>query len=852
MECGLQESLRPSSGRGLARLRLPSDLSSMGSSCRHLTLVACLVLASCSPESPLVTLPVDPPQPPAPYESPIPPENQRPGEWGWDDTYDAWNHQIEGYADRVSAGAGDRVRFMLSSTEPRAATWKLYRLGWYGGAGARVVLEGGPVQVAMQPACPPAKDTGLIRCTWRPTFDLVIPADAVSGFYVMRATRDDGYQRFVPLVVKDARPAALLLQANVTTWQAYNAWGGNSLYADESGKLPGAKAIRVSFDRPYASDRGAGQVLRYERLMARFLERWGYDVSYTTNLDVAGGGFNDLHRSRVFVTAGHDEYWSLAQREAVEQARDAGISTLFFGANNAYWKIRLEGPPTNPRVITCYKDAPGADPDQGAEQTGRWRDPPIDRPENELVGVMYESWLLSSSRWVVGDDGHFLYDGTGLRTGDTLGVLVGYEYDRTVANGKTSGAFRLAARSPILDAEGKPGWSEAGSYRDPSGALVFASGTIEWVLGLEGGERADPRVDRMTANVLAAALGEAPPVGAGDGAPPLEPAPLGPFARDVSTVATGFEGATAVSPIPGGSLAVVDARTHSVYEIGPAPARRIERIAGDGALSNNPAFDGVPGAQARFFSPAGILYVEGGLLVADTYNHCIRKIQDGDDRQTFTIAGEFGVAGFRDGPGTSARFDMPMGLAQDPVTGDILVADANNHRIRAIQLGTWEVRTLAGGGAGDLDGPADRARFYYPTAVATSSDGTVFVAASGTSSILRIDGGPSPMVTTIAGGGTGYADGSGLSARLAPQGGLTWIDQGLLVSDPTNYRIRLVNPGKTASTTRVSTFAGSGRFGVEDGPGDRAEIPLPMGMATAKDGGVYVVDGNGSIRAIDP
>ncbi|HWV39424.1 MAG TPA: N,N-dimethylformamidase beta subunit family domain-containing protein [Vulgatibacter sp.] len=816
---------------------------------------ALLLLASCSSDPTLVAVPQPPkrppppPPPPPPYENPIPAENQRPGEWGWDDTYDAWNHQIEGYADRVSARAGDRVRFMLASTEPRTATWRLYRLGWYDGAGARLVAEGGPVRVGPQRPCPPRPDTGLIRCRWAPTFDLVIPADAVSGLYALRATRDDGYQRFVPLVVKDDRPAAILMQANVTTWQAYNAWGGNSLYVDQSGTLPGGMAVQVSFDRPYDGDRGAGQLMRYERLMARFLERWGYDVSYVTNLDLAAGGFAALHRSRVWVTAGHDEYWPLEQREVVEEAQAAGISTLFFGANNAYWKIRLE---EGGRVITCYKQAPAEDPDQGDGRTGRWRDPPIDRPENGLVGVMYESWVLNPGPWVVADDGHLLYEGTGLRTGDTLGALVGYEYDRTFANDAEPVAMRIAARTPVLDAEGKPGWSEGVTFRSPGGALVFGSGTIEWVLGLEGGPRADPRVDRMTANVLAAALGEEVPAGVGDGAIPAASEPIGPFARRVRTIATGFEGAVGVAALPAGGAAVVDARTHGVYEVGPAPAHAISRIAGDGALSNDPRYDDVPGARARFFSPTGILRVEGGYVVADTYNHCLRKIVDGPDRLTYTVAGAMGIPGLRDGVGQAARFHMPMGLAEDPLTGDILVADAYNHRIRAVRLDTWEVRTVAGGGPGDLDGPADQARFYYPTAVAAAPDGTLFVAASGTSTILRIDPEGSRMVSTIAGGMAGYADGSGLDARLAPQGGLAWSTSGLLVSEPTNFRIRRVAPGLTAASTQVSTFAGSGRFGARDGPGDEAEIPLPLGMSVGDDGTVFVVDGNGALRAIDP
>src|SRR5262249_31788155 len=136
------------------------------------------------------------------------------------------------------------------------------------------------------------------------------------------------------------------------TAQAYNAWGGTGLYDP-----PGAFAVQVSFDRPYDSDLGSGQVLRYEAPMARFLERYGYDVAYTTNLDVARQGAAGLLKRGAYLSVGHDEYWPGEQRDAVEAARDSSVPILFFGANAAYWKVRLGNPGAdgNARVVTCYK-----------------------------------------------------------------------------------------------------------------------------------------------------------------------------------------------------------------------------------------------------------------------------------------------------------------------------------------------------------------------------------------------------------------------------------------------------------------------------------------------------------------
>ena len=169
---------------------------------------------------------------------------------------------VEAYADRVAAKAGESVQVMANIPAgmggPMGVHWALYRLGWYGGAGARKLAEG-TATAGPQAACPPDPTTGLIQCHWSPTFTVQVPQGAVSGLYLIRILRDEPfpYGTYVPLVVKDDRMSDLYFQASVTTYEAYNRWMGESLYDDQLG-LSSRFAVKVSFDRPYIHDYGAG------------------------------------------------------------------------------------------------------------------------------------------------------------------------------------------------------------------------------------------------------------------------------------------------------------------------------------------------------------------------------------------------------------------------------------------------------------------------------------------------------------------------------------------------------------------------------------------------------------------
>jgi hypothetical protein len=221
---------------------------------------------------------------------------------------------------------------------------------------------------------------------WPVTDTVRIPDDAVSGYYLARVvlTSGDpaGKAGTVPFVVRPppAQRSRVLVQVPVNTWEAYNAWGGKSLYDFNSTDFH--RANHISFDRPYgASAQGPFEA---EIQLVRFLEREGVDVSYQTDLDTHLDP-SSLLAHRLVMTAGHDEYWTKEMRDAFDNGRDAGTNLAFMGSNVGYWQVRYED---GGRTIVGYKstDDPVADP---ALKTVQFRQLVPARPECQLAGVMY-------------------------------------------------------------------------------------------------------------------------------------------------------------------------------------------------------------------------------------------------------------------------------------------------------------------------------------------------------------------------------------------------------------------------------------------------------------------------------
>ena len=192
-----------------------------------------------------------------------------------------------------------------------------------------------------------------MSATWQ------VPATAVSGVYFALLTRpDNGNQSHITFIVRsDSSHSDIVFQTSDTSWQAYNTYGGSDLY--EGGK--NGRAYKLSYNRPVSTRDGIGGRDFYfsnEYPLVRFLEKNGYDVSYISGVDTDRNGAGLLNH-KVFLSVGHDEYWSGAQRANVEAARDAGVNLQFLSGNEMYWRTRLEPSPVDGAAAAHHHDLQG-------------------------------------------------------------------------------------------------------------------------------------------------------------------------------------------------------------------------------------------------------------------------------------------------------------------------------------------------------------------------------------------------------------------------------------------------------------------------------------------------------------
>ncbi|QYA25198.1 DUF4082 domain-containing protein [Gramella sp. MT6] len=463
-------------------------------------------------------------------------ENSLPGnppsEWDIDGAGDL---SIQGFATDISYNIGETARFKID-TDANNYSVKIYRLGYYQGNGAR--YQGDATITANlpqnQPNCISDSQTGLLDCgNWGESAIWDIPATATSGIYIAKLTRGNGGSSHILFVVRDdSSNSDLFFQTSDATWQAYNIYGGRSLYTGSGGK-----ATKVSYNRPFLTRDGGGGggaeedwIFNAEYPMLRWLERNGFDVTYTTNVDSDRRG-ELIKNHRVFLSVGHDEYWSGPHRNYVESARDQGTSLAFFSGNEVYWKTRwensIDGNGNSHRTLVCYKEGSGGENTCGGkcdptnDWTGLWRDgcnyvtgdPDLDgcRPENTLTGQI--SWEESDASITVpssfkdlrfwrntsvaelneGQNASFTY------------ATIGYEWN---SEQDSYSSFypdgRILMSRTVVDGA----VHNISLYKHNSGAFVFGAGTVQWSWGLDsnhdrGDDAPSPDMQQATINLLA-------------------------------------------------------------------------------------------------------------------------------------------------------------------------------------------------------------------------------------------------------------------------------------------------------------------------------------------------------------
>ncbi len=318
---------------------------------------------------------------------------------------------LQGFATDISVNQGQTVSLKIDDTSRAPYHIDIYRMGYYQGDGARLVTTIPSSQALRQVQPVPLTDptTGLVDCgNWSVSASWAVPADATSGIYFARLTRDDtgGASHIVFVIRDDTDYSQILFKTSDSTWEAYNSYGGNDIENPDHAN----RAYEASYNRPFntrATTGGEGDqnwVFNAEYPMVRWLEANSYDVSYFTDVDTNRyGGLIENHQ--IFLSVGHDEYWSGDERANVEAARDAGVNLAFFSGNECFrktrWEPSIDGSGTAYRTMVIYNesyDNARIDPLDTAPTwtwTGTWRDtrfsPPSDggRPENALSGTLY-------------------------------------------------------------------------------------------------------------------------------------------------------------------------------------------------------------------------------------------------------------------------------------------------------------------------------------------------------------------------------------------------------------------------------------------------------------------------------
>src|SRR6266478_4715886 len=454
--------------------------------------------------------------------NPIQIENAKPGTSDWHTVNAASNHQIEGYSSSTSVNRGGTINLYVNTADA-SYTIDVFRMGWYSGLGARRMMAPVQVNAAQQPACPVVdSSTNLLECNWTNPYTLQVPGDPndptnwPSGVYLALLTgQQSGYQAYIIFTVRDdAGASPYVFQIAVNTYQAYNAWGGKSLYPYNS--TGGIRAYKVSFNRPYDDNYGAGQFFSYEYNMVRFLESEGDNISYVTDVDVHENP-NLLLSHNGDLMVGHSEYWSYQMRTNVLAARDAGVGLGFISSNDMYRQVRFEPSMQGgvaDRTMVCYKDYTidpiylAGDPSMYYLVTASaWRNYPTNLPEDAVIGLMYQNDNVGPADIIIYDASSWLFNGTGLQNGSHITGLLGREVDHLYNDATTPHGIALLAHSPYtLSGGATVYYGDMTAYIAPSGATVYAAGTfyLSWGLDSYGGHSTvSPAVQQMMPNLLA-------------------------------------------------------------------------------------------------------------------------------------------------------------------------------------------------------------------------------------------------------------------------------------------------------------------------------------------------------------
>lgn len=424
---------------------------------------------------------------------------------------------IEGFVSHASIEAGETIQFFISTNPASDFTIEICRLGWYNGDGGRSIAKLGPYTGVVQPD-PPIGEKRLRDCAWQASAEWTVPDDAVSGVYVGKLSElTEGLQSYVIFVVRDGRPADLIFQCSDHTWHAYNRWPNQfSLYDDGTHEWYWGGKVEVGFNRPYGKycqimdqplSIGSGDFFILEFPFVFWLEQHGYDVTYLSNTDTHRDASTIL-RGKGFLSIGHDEYWTIEMFRNVQAAVQAGVSVGFFSGNAVCGRVIWNEEHRSIERVGVFG------PPGGTGEFIQMASLMHERPyANELIGAHSTGPVIGSADWVCELPDHWVFAGTGMKRGEGIPGLVGWEYHGDPA---PIPGLEIVATAPTY---GSPGMLNGGVYTatvypGPKSNFVFNASTCWWADGLSEPpgymrptaavppQGPDPRVQQITHNVL--------------------------------------------------------------------------------------------------------------------------------------------------------------------------------------------------------------------------------------------------------------------------------------------------------------------------------------------------------------
>jgi hypothetical protein len=432
---------------------------------------------------------------------------------------------IEGYCSRTSVRAGEEISFHVSTNPPSPFTLEIFRSGYYNGNGGRLMRTYEPIKGIAKPD-PPVGPNRLRDCQWEPSAKLKIPRDWLSGVYLGKLTAlRDGCQSYMIFIVRDDRPADFIFQCSDTTWQAYNRWPDNyALYDNGKERWYCGANVDVSFNRPYGKycqildaplSTGSGEWFTWEFPFAYWLEAHGYDVTYISNLDTHFDP-RGLRRAKGFLSVGHDEYYSLEMYHSLRAAIGNGLNAGFFSGNTCCGVIDPRPDSRgNPGRVFGRTDYFGPRDDGMIKRFPTMDKFPYQSPnEGLLLGARSNvPPCTGGADWICSAPEHWVYAGTGMKRGDSIPGVIGWEYH---GNPLEISGLEILATGPTQNAPGKPngGIYTATVYPGSKGNIVFNASTCWWGDGLSeppGYVRPvvyiepkgpDSRIQQITKNVL--------------------------------------------------------------------------------------------------------------------------------------------------------------------------------------------------------------------------------------------------------------------------------------------------------------------------------------------------------------